>query len=61
MKHPIKTASPTLRHLFEIIERQGFSVLGYAELRDMHPSQVSAYRAGSREPRIMTVEEWPLP
>lgn len=57
MKRPIRTASPVLRELFEIAQDQGLSGLTFAESMDMHPNQLSGYRTGNREPRILTVEE----
>lgn len=57
MKHPIRTASATLRELFDIVESQGLNSAQYSELSGIHSNQISEYRVGKREPRIMTVEE----
>ena len=53
---PIRTASPTLRALFEQAESLGIAQGEIAARIDSRQHVIFRYRAGQREPGIMTVE-----
>lgn len=54
---PIRTASPVLRELFEIADRDGVMLITIADRANTHPVRVSGYRRGKNQPGVMVVEE----
>lgn len=54
---PVRTASPTLRAIFEHMTEAGVTLGAAARSLGMHGNRLSEYRRGRVEPGIMTVEE----
>ena len=54
---PIRTASPTLRRIFEIAKEKRVNQYKIASACGNHQATISEYRTGKVEPGIMMVEE----
>jgi len=54
---PVRTASPTVRAIFEHMTEAGITLHSVSIGIDRHPNRISEYRRGRVEPGIMTVEE----
>ena len=54
---PIRTASPTLRRIFEIAKEKRVNQYEMADACGSYQAGISEYRTGKVEPGIMMVEE----
>jgi transcriptional regulator with XRE-family HTH domain len=55
-RKPIRTASPTLRKIFEIMADRQLTISEMARMIGKHENNVSLYRRGRAEPGIFVVE-----
>lgn len=53
---PIKTASPTLRQIFEMAETMNIKQVTLSDFAEVAQQHISNYKLGRHEPGIMTVE-----
>lgn len=56
-RKPIRTASPTLRKIFEIMADRQLTIAEMARMIGKHENSVSLYRSGRAEPGVFVIEE----